>query len=77
MTKHLLVTRRMFLGIMVPLLEFILNRLQDNGLTPNQDKFRALGSTPDACTEKPNWPQEPTIIESHDGVKVQARGIEI
>ena len=58
-------------------LAFILSHLKDRGLTPNQDKFQALGSTPEACTDKLEWLREPTMIESHDGVIVQARGIEI
>ena len=58
-------------------LAFILSHLKDRGLTPNQDKFQALGSTPNACANKPDWLREPITIESHDGVIVQARGIEI
>ena len=44
---------------------------------PNQDKFQALGSTPEACANKPEWLRESITIEMHDGVIVQARGIEI
>ena len=65
----------MFGGMTTPL--HIISRLKDRELTTNQDKFQALGSTPNACAKKPDWLQEPITIESHDGVIVQARGIEI
>jgi len=58
-------------------LDFILKRLAERGLTPNQDKFQTLGSTHDACAGKPLWLQEPSTITGHDGVDVRARGIEM
>ena len=58
-------------------LAFILSHLKDRGLTPNQGKCQALGSTPNACANKPDWLREPITIENHDGVMVEARGIKI
>ena len=58
-------------------LTFLLSALKERGLEPNTGKFSVVGTTEDACDDKPDWLNEPKSILSKDGVLVQARGISI
>ena len=56
---------------------FLEKRLKLQGLKVNRGKCAVLGTTPDACKDKPDWLKEPTAIMDKDGTLVQARGIEV
>ena len=48
-------------------MEFLEKRLKLQGLTVNRGKCAVLGTTPDACKDKPDWLTEPTTIMDKDG----------
>ena len=56
---------------------FLEKRLKLKGLTVNRGKCAVLGTTPDACKDKPDWLTEPTTIMDKNGTLFQARGIEV
>ena len=58
-------------------MEFLEKRLNLQGLTVNKGKCAVLGTTPDACKDKPDWLTEPTTIMDKDCSLVHARGIEV
>ena len=58
-------------------LSFLIEKLEERGLTVNLSKCSALGSTPGACGGKPDWLKEPKTILDKDNNTVHARGIDI
>jgi hypothetical protein len=66
-------------GVVIRLgaLSQLIVELEKRGLTVNRNKCAVLGTTPDACMDKPAWLKEPTSFTSTDGTITNARGIDV
>ena len=59
-------------------LEDLLSSLRADGIKPNLQKFKVLGSKPSSCANKPAWLEEPTCLrDSNKNVIVNSRGISL